>query len=157
MALFPLALSVGIIAALLMPLAAKFSLVVPVIFMGWSIFFVAGGKIGTVINGAIPSLFGLLLAYGTVTVLPLVGGGSVALALLVGLLAFIMVIAMNISVLALTPATFLGYAAYFVILGMGGKTPEQVLLYAVISIVVGYISGVVSVTLPELLKIGKKE
>lgn len=157
MTLFPLALSVGIVAAILMPIAAMISLAVPAVFIGWSTFFVAGGKTSTIKNGAAPSLFGLLLGYGSMIALPILGGGSTALALLIGLIAFLMVYAMNYPLLALCPGSFLGCAAYFLILNMGGKSLEQVLLSGIISVGAGYVCGVLSVALPQLLLSKKKE
>jgi hypothetical protein len=140
MALLPLALSVGVLAAIWTFVSPMVEILTWPAFIGWAFFFVAGADARAVTKAGLPLASGALLAWAAVAAGPTLGIYGIPLA--VGVAAFIMVAMGNQALFALIPAQFVGAAVFF---GAGA-----VLVPTLISLAVGLIIGYVSVTLPAL-------
>lgn len=110
-------------------------------FIGWSIFFFAGSNIEA-IKKSFPCLaLGAVLAYITAYIQTTLGTAGLASAVVVVGLGFFMTYAQNLSIFALTAATFIGANIYFA----SGN-----LLYSIVIPFVGLLFGPVSIKLGQL-------
>jgi hypothetical protein len=141
MALFPLALSVGLLAGIWAFVSPSLGVLTWPAFIGWAFFFVAGGEIKTIPKAALPLASGVLLAW--VAVLAGSQMGSAGIPVAVAIVAAVMVLMGNYALFAVIPAQFVGAAVFF---GAGAD-----LLATLISLAAGILIGIVSVTLPALV------
>lgn len=157
----PLALSVGILAAILTYLAVATSaschVVVWVSFISWAAYFVAGAN-RQAVKCIAPLAMGTI--WGLICILVMTGIFQQAfslpiLSVLVGIAALAIVLMMRFPLFALAPAQFLGFAAFFgALFGNAAGTdvaPGLVAVYVIISLAVGVLFGLVSVEIPGLL------
>lgn len=141
MQLFPLSLSIGILAGIWTYLSVLLGLLTWPAFIGWAIFFFAGGNKEALTKAFPPLLVGLILGYLTVLANTALSGDTLILSILVVILAFIMTFMMNVPILATAPAAFAAAATYF---GVGDP------LKAGIPLIIGLLLGYISVWLPGL-------
>lgn len=116
-------------------------------FVAWATYFAAGGGRAAVAQSLPPAVAGVLLTALTMFAVAKVGGGLVALVVLVALLAFVLVAMAQHKTLAYTPAAFLGAATYF---GDGGHVDESI-LFVIASWVAGVAFGYLSQRLGALI------
>jgi len=144
----PLALSIGILAGIWTFFSATFSLLTWPAFVGWALFFAAGGNKNAIVKAGCPIICGVILGHLSILATPYLGS-TFGLAIAVTIIAIIMVMVSPISVLAFVPAQFAACASYF---GAGGKF-VPVIIPLLIGVILGYISAVI----PELLASSKKK
>lgn len=137
-----LALSIGVLIAVWTYVAVA---VVPQLsvwagIVAWGCFFAAGGKIQGFQKTVFANLSGLVYVFIIMQLLGRLGGGVPILAVLVGVIAFCMVVQSKIAALAFIPGAFIGAA---VTVGSGAKEPNSYLMVAV-SLVIGALLGYVS-------------
>jgi uncharacterized protein DUF1097 len=137
-----LGVSIGVLIAVWTYLAVSVvALPVWVGIITWGAFFAAGGKTDGLIKTIAASLSGLVWAFIAITLSAKLGGGTPILALLVGVIAFGMVIQSRISVLSFIPGAFLGAAST---VGAGATTDVNSLAKIAIALVAGAVFGYVS-------------
>lgn len=141
MQLFPLSLSIGILAGIWTYLSVILGWLTWPAFVGWAIFFFAGGNKEALVKAFPPLLTGLILGYLTVQANTALSGDTLILSILVVVLAFIMTFMMNVPLLATAPAAFAAAAVYF---GVGDP------FKAGIPLIIGLLLGLVSVWIPGL-------
>lgn len=110
--------------------------------IAWGAFFAAGGGTAGLTKTIAANVSGNLWAFLALLVAGLVGGGAVVVAILVGIIAFIMCVQANLPVLSFIPGAFLG-AATWVGAGGGGSLTRASLMIP-ISMILGAILGYVS-------------
>ena len=100
-------------------------------FVASASFFAAGGGVAGLVRGATGNLVGIVYAVGTLVVAGAVGGGPVALSLVVGAAMFLASLHAFVPWLSFAPATFFGYATLFGVhasgvgaFGLGGLAGE---------------------------------
>ncbi len=150
-----LALVIGALGALatwlvLGPLAAL-GLSIWALFIGWGSFYSNGGGEGGLKNAIIGAIWGALMATVALILLPIVGGGTIGTALVVGATVTVMILGANLPLLSAIPAAVYGYAstAAFALMKAGAAPDAMDLqnspfLNVVISMTLGAIFGYVS-------------
>jgi len=141
MQLMPLSLSIGILAAIWTFVSAEFGILTWPAFVGWAMFFFAGANKESLTKNIPPMFSGVILGFISIKVLTAMGGGSATLAVLVGIIAFIMTFMINIPLFATAPAAFAACATYF---GVGDP------IKAVIPLFIGLILGYISAEIPGM-------
>jgi len=153
----PLALSVGILAALWTYVSIKLGWPTWAAFVGWAFFFVAGSDAKAMIKAGVPTLAGVLLGY--VALYGLKPGGElgiVGISVVVGLCALVLVLLMNWEPLALAPAAFGAFAVFFA-LTFGKFKSENFfafdnILYSLLSLFIGIVLGYLSAGIPAWIE-----
>lgn len=149
MQLFPLSLSIGVLAGIWTYISIVCGLLTWPAFIGWAIFFFLGGNKEALVKAFPTVLAGLVLGYLTVAVNTYFSGSTLLLSILVVILAFIMTFMMNLPILAAAPAAFAAAATFF---GVGDP------IKAAIPLIIGLCLGYISVWIPEkLVKPGSPE
>lgn len=138
MQFMPLSLSIGILAAIWTFASAKFGILTWPGFVGWAIFFFAGGNKEALSKNIPPMLSGVILGFVCVKIFTAMAGGPITLAVLVGIIAFIMTFMMNIPLFATAPTAFASCATFF-----GAGDPIKAAIPLFIGLILGYISVVV--------------
>ena len=110
-----LAIVIGALGALatwlvLEPLAA-FGLSIWAVFIGWASFFSNGGGEGGLKNAIIGAIWGALMATVALILLPIVGGGAIGTAAVVGATVLVLILGAHVPLLSAIPAAVYGYAA----------------------------------------------
>lgn len=141
MALLPLALSVGVLAAIWTFVSPMLAILTWPAFIGWAFFFVAGGDAKAIPKAGLPLASGAILAWLAVQGGPSLGAYGIPIA--VGIIAAVMVLMGNQALFALIPAQFVGAAVFF---GAGA-----VLVASLLSLAVGLVIGLISVSIPALV------
>lgn len=141
MQLLPISLSIGILAGIWTYVSVVFGLLTWPAFVGWAVFFFAGGNKEALGKALPPVLVGLILGYLTVLANTALNGDTLILSILVTVLAFLMTFMMNIPLLATAPAAFAMAATYF---GVGDP------IKAGIPLIIGLLLGYISVWIPGL-------
>jgi len=141
MQLFPLSLSIGILAGIWTYVSVVCGFLTWPAFVGWAIFFFVGGNKEALVKAFPTVLTGLVLGYLTVVANTALSGSTMILSILVTVLAFIMTFMMNVPLLAAAPAAFAAAATFF---GVGDP------LKAGIPLIIGLLLGYISVWIPEL-------
>lgn len=158
MALFILALINGIISALLVPVAIYLNLVLPSLFFGYASFYAVGAENKTWKYAAAANLYGAVLAYLFYRFLvPLFGSNQMAgLMALFFIMVILFVLAIKIDLLSRAYCSFLGAVCFFTTLLLAPKawpaTPEYVLLMTVVSLIIGWAAGFITVNVPALFQ-----
>ena len=145
-----LALSIGVLIAIWTYLAVGVvtQLSVWAGIVAWGCFFAAGGKIQGFQKTVFANLSGLIYVFIIMQLLGRLGGGTPVLALLVGVIAFLMVVQSKIAALSFIPGAFIGAA---VTVGSGAKDSRGYVMLAA-SLVIGAFLGYLSETLSGALK-----
>jgi len=150
----PLAISVGILAAIWTWVSLVLKLPTWAAFIGWAFFFVAGADTAALWKAGLPAIVGVLFGHLALYGLNLGGAaGSIGISVLVGLAALILVLLGNWAPMALTPCAFGCFAAFFAFaFGFsGGKFfAFNNILFTLVGLLIGIILGWVSVKLPGL-------
>lgn len=169
MAYLLLAITCGVVSALLFPLALSLNLIYSSIFFGYFSYFSAGARNDTAKYAAASNVFGAVLAYILLKLLPGFSGtfGSTwAMMILVFFLAFFYCMAINVDLLSKAFCTFSGGVCVFstATIMLADKvayphaTLETALLMAVGCMAIGWVAGYLSCNIPEWLqKADKKE
>ena len=134
MGMLPMAICIAILAMLWTFVSPTVGVLTWPAFIGWAIYFVAGGELSAFGRGGIPLILGVLLAWLAVQFVAFNGG--VGLPIAVGTIAFIMVMMANMSYFSLIPAQFIGAAIFF---GTGADLVAT-LLSTAIGFALGYVS-----------------
>ncbi|MCR4441505.1 MAG: DUF1097 domain-containing protein [Peptococcaceae bacterium] len=148
MKLFPISLSIGILAGLWTYLSIAFGLLTWPAFVGWAIYFYLGGTKEALGKAIPPMIVGLGLGYLTSLAYAGLNGDALILSGLVVILAFLMTYMMNIPLLAAAPAAFQGCAVFF---GVGDP------IKAGIPFIIGLLLGYVSAVIPDVLMSASKK
>ena len=124
---FPVALMVGILAALYIIVGMKLNLILWVPFISWALFFIAGSKYSRLPKEIIGLTGGLVFAALLLWLLPTfinLFGANWGLPILVFLVAFLIVMLEVTNWFELAPAYFFSFAGFFALL-FGGSVPAQ--------------------------------
>lgn len=110
--LMALAVSIGVLIAIWTYVAVGMvaQLSVWAAIVAWGCFFAAGGKMQGLQKTVASNLSGLIYVYIALHVLPMMGGSTAALAILVGVIAFLMVVQSRVAMLSFIPGAFIGAA-----------------------------------------------
>lgn len=120
--------------------------------VAWGCFFAAGGKTEGLLKTIASNLSGVLWAFIALYLWHRLGGGVPVLSLLVGLVAFGMVIQAKIPALGFIPGAFLGAAtAVSVVVGANGTWVNTI-----IALLAGAILGYISEMLAGAIGAGRK-
>lgn len=152
--LLALALSIGVLIAIWTYIAlGPASLPVWAGIVAWACFFAAGGKTQGLLRTIASNLSGVFWALVALTVSNRVAPGQIpVLALMVGVVAFAMVLQSRVSALSFIPGAFLGAAtAVSVVVGAGGTYPRTIA-----ALVAGAIFGYLSELLAGALSGARK-
>ena len=106
-------------------------------------FFAAGGKTQGFQKTVFASLSGLVYVWVMMQLLPRLGGSTLVYAILLGAIAFLMVVQSKVPPLSFIPGAFVGAA---VTVGSGGGADLNHLLYVGLSLVAGAALGFASET-----------
>lgn len=142
MTLLPLSLSIAIVAGIFTYVAAISNILIWPAFIGWAIFFFAGGTKEAIVKAIPPMISGVILGYLSILAFSSLEGNTMTLVILVSVIAFVMTFMMNISAFSLAPVAFASCAAYF-----GAGDPIK----AGIPLLIGLFLGYVSVSIPNAL------
>jgi hypothetical protein len=144
--LMALALSIGVLIAIWTYVAVGMvaQLSVWAAIVAWGCFFAAGGKMQGFQKTVASNLSGLIYVFIALHVLPMMGGSTAALAILVGVIAFLMVVQSRVALLSFIPGAFIGAAVT-----VGSKhdsTNDYVMLglSLILGAVLGYVSEAVA-------------
>jgi len=151
-----LGIAIGILIAIwtFLAVGTDLGLVVWAGIIAWGSFFAAGGGAEGLKKSIAANLSGNLWAFLALAVYTMSGGtNTLILALLVGLIAFLMCFQANVPLLSFIPGAFLG-AATWVGAGGGGSLNRASLMISV-SMVLGAIFGYVSEAAGKRLAAGR--
>jgi Protein of unknown function (DUF1097) len=150
-----LALVIGALGALatwlvLGPLAAL-GLSIWALFIGWGSFYSNGGGEAGLKTAIIGAIWGALMATVALILLPIVGGGTIGTALVVGATVTVMILGAHLPLLSAIPAAVYGYAstAAFALMKTGADATGMDIttspfLNIVASMILGAVFGYVS-------------
>ena len=146
----PLALSVGILAAIWTYASLKLGLSTWAAFVGWAFFFVAGGDTKAIMKAGVPIIVGVVFGYLSLYGLKLGGElGVIGVSVAVGVAALILILLMNWAPTALAPAAVAAFATFF------GFTLVKTdvfdlsnVLFSLLALLIGVALGWLSVSLP---------
>lgn len=144
----PLALSIGILAGIWTYLSGLLGLLTWPAFVGWALFFAAGGDKNAIIKAGAPITSGVILGYLSILAAPYLGS-TLGLAIAVTIIAIIMVMLSPIGIFVFVPAQFAACASFF---GTGAK-----FIPAIVPLLLGVAFGYLSAIIPELLVKDKKK
>ncbi len=116
----PIALMIGIIAAIYVIIARELNLILWVAFISWPLYFLAGSTIKKLDEAVIGLTGGLIAGWGLVKLIPSFGGvfGDFwTLPVLVIIVAFIIVFLEIVPEFDMAPAYFLSFASFFAAMG----------------------------------------
>jgi len=139
----PLALSIGILAGIWTFVSGNVQILTWPAFVGWALFFAAGGDNDSVKKALAPGLLGMVLGLAVVKGAAIIPGAWF-IAVGVTIIAIIMVLVMPVKLFSFTPAAFAGCAVYF---GANGD-----IVAAGVPFIFGILLGWVSAVLPKLVK-----
>ncbi len=146
----PVAIMVGIVAAIFIIVGNKLSIALWVPFISWALFFMAGAKYSRLPKEIIGLTGGLLFAVVLLWLLPAfsnIFGASMGMPVLVFLTAFSIVMLELTNWFELAPAYFFSFAGYFAFL-FGGFAGSQMTLSNIfnfwILLMVGLVLGIIT-------------
>lgn len=120
--------------------------------IAWGTFFAAGGKVDGLIRTVASNLSGVFWAFVALFVAGRIGGGTPVLAVMVGLVAFMMVVQSRIPQLSFIPGAFLGAATTVgVVVGANGTYPRTILAL-IAGAVLGFISELLANALVKAMR-----
>lgn len=142
MGMVKLGISIGVLAGIWVWLSGVIGVATWPTFIGWALFFAAGGDAKAIYKAALPIITGTVLGWIAVITAPYLGGVAVTVAIV----AFIMTVMGLIPGFELVPAQFASCAAFF---GMGATTAA--ISGNLIPMLIGVGFGFVSAILPKLV------
>jgi len=134
--LLGVAISVGVLAGLWTFVSVELALVTWVAFVAWACFFAAGGGTGGLTKGLAANVAGVFWGWVVSQGLANVNGSTLALSLMVTVIAFILCLEAALPLLSFIPGGFAGTAVFF------GTSFD--LTGTVIAVVAGALLGFVS-------------
>ena len=139
--LIALGLSVGILIAVWTYIAlGPGALPVWAGIIAWGSFFAAGGKTEGLIKSVAANLSGVFWAFVALFVADKLGGGLPVLSLMVGVVAFAMVVQAKVPQLGFIPGAFLGAATTVSVVVAANGTYTRTIIALVAGAVLGYAS-----------------
>ena len=140
--LMALALSIGVLIAIWTYVAVGMvaQLSVWAAIVAWGCFFAADGKAQGFQKTVFSNISGLIYVFIALHVLPMMGGSTAALAILVGVIAFLMVLQSRVAMLSFIPGAFIGAA---VTVGSSHNSTNDYVMTGV-SLILGAALGYVS-------------
>jgi hypothetical protein len=152
-----LGLSIGVLAGIWLYVAPLVGIAAAwPCFVGWALFFAAGGDHKAIIKAGAPAISGILLAWLAVVLMsPLSFLGQFTLPIIIIPIAVIMTVLAYIpSLFSFVPAQFAAAASYFGVLSAAvvpAYTPAGAVIGVMIPIVCGVLLGWLSAMLPKWL------
>ncbi|KKM11469.1 hypothetical protein SY88_08630 [Clostridiales bacterium PH28_bin88] len=144
----PLALSIGILAGIWTYVSGITGLLTWPAFVGWALFFAAGGDKNAIVKTGAPIICGVILGYLSVVAAPYLGS-ALGLAIAVTIIAIIMVMLSPVSIFTFVPAQFAAAASFF---GAGAQ-----FVPAIVPLLLGVLFGYLSAVLPGIFAGEKKK
>ncbi|MCW2817700.1 MAG: hypothetical protein JWR42_487 [Marmoricola sp.] len=111
--LLGVAISVGVLAGLWTFVSVELTLVTWVAFVAWACFFAAGGGTGGLAKGLAANVAGVFWGWVVSQGLSNVSGSTLALSVMVTVIAFILCIEAALPLLSFIPGGFAGTAVFF--------------------------------------------
>lgn len=108
-----ISISIGLISGIWVFIAGNLGLPSWAGFIGWSVFFFAGGNFKACKKSFTYIVLGAILAYLTVHIQTVLNTSGVTSALVIVIFAFTMTIAQSFSIFSMSSATFVGCNIYF--------------------------------------------
>src|SRR6058998_1946085 len=105
--LMALAVSIGVLIAVWVKVGAMASLAVPAGIVAWACFFAAGGKITGLQKTIASTLSGVVWVWLAMTLIGAMGMGNIAW-IIIGVVAFLLVIQSKVAILSFIPGAFCG-------------------------------------------------
>ena len=134
--LLGIGISVGVLAGLWTYVSVELTLITWVAFIAWACFFAAGGGTGGLTKGLAANVAGVFWGWVISQGLTTVSDSTLALALMVTLVGFVLCVEAALPVLSFIPGGFAGTAVFF---GTGFD-----LTGCLVAIVAGALLGIVS-------------
>jgi hypothetical protein len=137
--LMALAISIGVLIALWVKVGTMASLAVPAGIVAWALFYAAGGKTQGLQKVIASTLSGVVWVWLANTLIGAMNMGSVAW-IIIGVVAFLLVIQSKLPVLSFIPGAFCGAA----VTAWAAPTNPQGYLMVAVALVAGAVLGYLS-------------
>ena len=137
--LMALAVSIGVLIAVWVKVGAMASLAVPAGIVAWACFFAAGGKIQGLQKAIASNLSGVIWVWIAMALVGAMNLGSIAW-IVIGVVAFMLVIQSKVAALSFIPGAFCGAAVTAWAAPIDPKGYLMVAVALVAGAVLGYIS-----------------
>jgi len=137
--LMALAVSIGVLIAVWVKVGAMASLAVPAGIVAWACFFAAGGKIQGLQKAIASNLSGVIWVWIAMALVGAMNLGSIAW-IVIGVVAFMLVIQSKVAALSFIPGAFCGAAVTAWAAPIDPKGYVMVAVALVAGAVLGYIS-----------------
>ena len=134
-----LALSIGVLIALWVKVGTMASLLVPAGIVAWALFFAAGGKMQGLQKTVAATLSGVVWVWLAMTLVGMMSMGSLAW-VIIGVVAFILVLQSKVPALSFIPGAFCGAA----VTAWAAPTDLKGYLMVAVALVAGAVLGYVS-------------
>lgn len=134
-----LALSIGVLIALWVKVGTMASLLVPAGIVAWACFFAAGGKVQGLQKTVAATLSGVVWVWLAMTLVGMMSMGSWAW-VIIGVVAFILVLQSKVPALSFIPGAFCGAA----VTAWAAPTDLKGYLMVAVALVAGAVLGYVS-------------
>jgi Protein of unknown function (DUF1097) len=134
-----LALSIGVLIALWVKVGTMASLLVPAGIVAWACFFAAGGKVQGLQKTTAATLSGVVWVWLAMTLVAMMSMGSWAW-VIIGVVAFILVLQSKVPALSFIPGAFCGAA----VTAWAAPTDLKGYLMVAVALVAGAVLGYVS-------------
>jgi len=134
-----LALSIGVLIALWVKVGTMASLLVPAGIVAWACFFAAGGKVRGLQKTTAATLSGVVWVWLAMTLVGMMSMGSWAW-VIIGVVAFILVLQSKVPALSFIPGAFCGAA----VTAWAAPTDLKGYLMVAVALVAGAVLGYVS-------------
>ena len=134
-----LALSIGILIALWVKVGTMASLLVPAGIVAWACFFAAGGKMQGLQKTIASNVSGVVWVWLAMTLIGMLNMGSLAW-VIIGVVAFILVLQSKVPALSFIPGAFCGAA----VTAWAAPTDLKGYLMVAVALVAGAVLGYVS-------------
>lgn len=134
-----LALSIGILIALWVKVGTMASLIVPAGIVAWACFFAAGGKVQGLQKTIASNVSGVVWVWLAMTLIGMMNMGSLAW-VIIGVVAFILVLQSKVPALSFIPGAFCGAA----VTAWAAPTDAKGYLMVAVALIAGAVLGYVS-------------
>jgi len=134
-----LALSIGILIALWVKVGTMASLIVPAGIVAWACFFAAGGKVQGLQKTIAANVSGVVWVWLAMTLIGMMNMGSMAW-IIIGVVAFILVLQSKVPALSFIPGAFCGAA----VTAWAAPTDPKGYLMVAVALIAGAVLGYVS-------------
>ena len=134
-----LALSIGILIALWVKVGTMASLIVPAGIVAWACFFAAGGKVQGLQKTIASNVSGVVWVWLAMTLIGMMNMGGLAW-IIIGVVAFILVLQSKVPALSFIPGAFCGAA----VTAWAAPTDPKGYLMVAVALIAGAVLGYVS-------------